>query len=141
MTIKAPPHFFTRRMYFPRTRSEYAFILDLFESQYPIRYEIAPPIYESTPRIARKIKGDSNFVVQITKRSGGIIPRKDSEAKNIIKIKPSENLLKINWKIGLKSIKYFPINIIGTIIAIYIMTIFNAVHHIYPYNPLLMLLR
>jgi hypothetical protein len=93
--IKAPPHFLAIIIYLFKARSEYALILGLVESQYPIRYENIPPIYERIPRIDRKRNGELNLVVQIIKRSGGIIPRKDSEIKNTIRINASERLSKI----------------------------------------------
>jgi hypothetical protein len=36
-------------------------LIFLFESQYPMKYVIAPPIYDNTPRILRKRNGALNF--------------------------------------------------------------------------------
>jgi hypothetical protein len=113
--IKAPPHFLAIIIYLFKARSEYALILGLVESQYPIRYENIPPIYERMPRIIRKRKGELNLLVHITKISGGIIPRKDSETRNTKRINPSERLSTIYWKTGFKSTRYLNIKIRGTI--------------------------
>jgi hypothetical protein len=103
-------------------------------------YENIPPIYERIPSIARKRNGELNLEDQIIKRSGGIIPRRDSEIKNTVRINASEKLLKIYWNRGFKSMRYLAINIMGIRTRNQMIIIFNAVHHIYPYNPLFLLL-
>ena len=50
--------------------------------------KLIPPVYERTPRIVRISSGELNFALHITKKSGGIIPSKDSESKENCKNKP-----------------------------------------------------
>jgi hypothetical protein len=88
MIINAPPHFLTRIIYLSRTLSEYDLIRGLLENQNPIKYDTNPPMYERIPSNASIKNGSLNFEDQITNRSGGIMPRKLSEIKNTIKIKP-----------------------------------------------------
>jgi hypothetical protein len=62
-------------------------------------------------------KGELNFALQITKKSGGIIPSNDSESKNTVNTSQSEKWLEINLKTALRSIRYFPIRTAGIMTA------------------------
>jgi hypothetical protein len=91
--INAPPHFLTSVMYLSNTRSEYDLIRGIFKSHWPIIYATAPPAYDKILKINRWTKGELNLAVHITKKSGGIIPREDSETKNNNRTSPFGKLL------------------------------------------------
>ena len=81
---------------------------------------MAPPRFERIPRMFKIRNGEWNFVTHIIKISGGIIPRKDSEMKKIIRTDASDKFSVVVLKMLSKSVRCLAFRINGiTIIVSY----------------------
>lgn len=81
-TIKKPPHFLIFFKCFFILTSKYSLTVGVFEMAFPIKKETIPPIYESKARMDKNKIGDALLSAQAMNISGGIKPKKDSDAKN-----------------------------------------------------------
>ena len=100
-TINNPPHFLVFFNWVAIFSSKYFFTGAILDTALPIKYDMIPPIYDRVAKMKRYSNGSLVFLDQAINISGGINPKKDSEAKKVASIPETGNVSVMNCKLSL----------------------------------------